>query len=45
MMVFLIDDFDAPKTEEQKKEEQNLKSCIEKNQEKYRKAKKEKAES
>ena len=42
---FLIDDFDAPKTEEQKKEEQNLKSCIEKNQEKYRKAKKEKAES
>ena len=42
---FLIDDFDAPKTEEQKKKGQHLNFCIEKNQEKYKKAKKDNKEN
>lgn len=39
---FEIFDLDAPMTEEQKRDEENLKACIELQQEKYRKAKEEK---
>lgn len=39
---FEIFDLDAPMTEEQKRDEENLKACIELQQEKYRKEKEEK---
>lgn len=39
---FEIFDLDAPMTEEQKRDEENLKACIELQQEKYRKEKEKK---
>ena len=40
---FEIFDLDAPMTEEQKRDEENLKACIELQQKKYRKEKEEKS--